>query len=79
MTESTLPRYYRDANGFCYAATVQLQAQGLRPWDGSVDARGYAVEAETLADSPVAKSSRKRKADTYAATDSHDFDLGSAE
>lgn len=49
MTQAskTLPRYFKDASGFCYVATAALAARAdLTAWDGAVDAAGYATEAE---------------------------------
>lgn len=42
---STLPKFFMDAEGYCYPATASLAARGdMRPWNGFVDAAGYAIE-----------------------------------
>lgn len=51
MSES--PKYYRDAQGFCYAAAPALAALShLTPWNGAVDAHGYALDMEELLADP---------------------------
>lgn len=43
---ATLPRYFKDETGFCYVATEQLASKpGMTPWNGAVDAAGYAQDA----------------------------------
>lgn len=44
---AALPRYFKDGAGYCYIATPALaSAPGMTPWDGDVDARGFAQEGE---------------------------------
>lgn len=46
VSNSNLPKYFKDASGYCYVASELLAKKpGLTPWDGAVDARGYATEA----------------------------------
>lgn len=64
-----MPKYYKDESGFCYAATDALaRMPEMAPWDGLVDANGFATdvipEAQSVAsEEPVAASKpRARKA-----------------
>lgn len=53
MAQSTddLPKYFKDQAGFCYVATEQLaRAPDLTPWNGAVDAAGFAFEATPARD-----------------------------
>lgn len=39
------PKYMKDASGYCYPATKQMiKRSDMTPWDGAVDANGFAVE-----------------------------------
>ncbi|OWT55267.1 hypothetical protein [Candidimonas nitroreducens] len=41
----SLPKFFKDAEGFCYTATEHLaKLMHLTPWDGEVDDKGFAVE-----------------------------------
>lgn len=54
VSETTLPKYFKDATGYCYVATELLaQKRGMTPWDGAVDAAGYAVETPEPAVEPA--------------------------
>lgn len=58
--EVTLPRYLKDKHGYCYVATRILAKKGtLEPWDGAVDANGFAVD-EAAAAPTTSKRSRSR-------------------
>ena len=58
-TDATpLPKYFKDADGFCYIATPQLaKLNHLTPWDGEVDERGHATEK--AAEKPTKKTAAK--------------------
>lgn len=62
VTETTLPKYFKDATGYCYAATELLAKKpGLSPWNGAVDATGFAVTEPEPAPEPKApKQSRSQ-------------------
>lgn len=47
-TESELPKFFKDESGFCYVATRELRAvEGLTPYNGKIDERGFAVAEAT--------------------------------
>lgn len=47
MSEQALPKFYKDETGYCYTATPHLaKLAHLTPWDGEVDAKGFATEAK---------------------------------
>lgn len=58
-----LPKYFKDADGFCYRATDILSQQAdLTPWDGDVNAAGFAADpvvAEATAE-PAPQRQRKK-------------------
>lgn len=65
MNEPTQPRYFKDGAGFCYAWAPGLAVLGMAPWDGEVDARGYAAHG-----APEEKpASRQARAPRQAAKD----------
>lgn len=73
MDKPTLPRFFKDEDGFCYIATPLLAAQPhLTPHDGDVDERGFAVEGGSA--SPKGKG--KRTAAKAAQKDPFDDALG---
>ena len=44
-----LPKFFKDETGYCYVATAMLATQKhLTPWDGAIDAKGFATEAEPV-------------------------------
>lgn len=56
-----LPKYFKDASGFCYVATELLSRDpDMTPWDGAINANGFAVDAP---EAPAPKR-RGRKAAT---------------
>ena len=60
----TLPKYFKDEAGYCYNATPALaKLPNLTPWDGSVDAQGFAVAEPE----PEAKPVKSRPARTKSA------------
>lgn len=55
----SLPKFFKDASGFCYAASERLaENPDLTPWDGGVDETGFAVDA----DAAPKRRTRKRPA-----------------
>ena len=63
-TQPALPKYFKDGAGYCYGATPVLAKQvDLTPWDGDVDAKGFAVspkeEAPKSEPKPAARSRGK--------------------
>ena len=57
MSDQKLPKYFKDASGFCYVATPALASlEHLTPWDGDIDAKGFATEA------PAKKPAAKKQA-----------------
>lgn len=59
-----LPKYVKDARGYCYAANpILLKKEGLTPWDGPVGKDGYAITkpAEKPADTPAAKKAPRSR------------------
>lgn len=61
MSENKLPAFFKDQTGFCYTATHLLaKVPGLEPWDGEVDAFGFATETKER----QAKGAKKKSADT---------------
>lgn len=61
-TSNTLPKYFKDAAGFCYLATPSLALQpGMTPWDGAVDTKGFAAEAEPQTEPAAKPRSRSRR------------------
>lgn len=61
--EITLPAFYKDATGFCYVATSHLAAKAaLTPWDGAVDANGFAVDTPEPVTPKRSRSQTKRVA-----------------
>lgn len=61
VNETPLPKYFMDASGYCYAATELLaKKSGLTPWNGAVDAAGFAVTAPEPAPQPKPKASRQQ-------------------
>lgn len=62
-TVSELPKYFKDAAGYCYVATAQLASKsGLAPWNGAVDAAGFAVDQPepVVEAAPKSRSQAKR-------------------
>lgn len=42
----SLPKYFKDSHGYCYAATPELARQAeLTAWDGTVDKAGFAMDS----------------------------------
>lgn len=63
VTEAPLPRYFKDQSGYCYAASEALAKKGtLEPWDGAVDANGFAVDVLSPATPKRSRSQTKRVA-----------------
>lgn len=58
---SNLPKYFKDAAGYCYVATETLAKKaGMTPWDGAVDANGYATQVPAVAPTPEPKRTAQR-------------------
>lgn len=63
----SLPKYFKDASGFCYSATEQLaKLSHLTPWDGAVDARGFATDAPQKPADATSKRVRRPRVDAQA-------------
>lgn len=64
MSNAELPKYFKDAHGFTYVATPLLaQDPTMSPWNGAVDANGFAVDTpEPAQEQP--RRARQRPADT---------------
>lgn len=61
VNETPLPKYFMDASGYCYVATELLaKKSGLTPWNGAVDAAGFAVTAPEPEPRPKPKASRQQ-------------------
>lgn len=60
-TNPDLPKFFADDAGFCYVATDHLAAQpGLTPWNGAVDAAGFATEVAGQVAEPAAAEQPRR-------------------
>lgn len=63
MDEETpaMPKYFKDATGYCYVATEHLaKVTGMTPWDGAVDANGFAVDTPPVEEAkPVHRAARR--------------------
>lgn len=65
MSQDTpaLPKFFKDADDFCYIATPALAAQpGMTPWDGAVNMQGFAVDEPKATVKPEAKPAARSRA-----------------
>jgi len=47
MSAEKHPTYVKDSTGYCYTYTRLLAAEpGMEPYDGAVDANGFAIDGE---------------------------------
>lgn len=63
MSNAAMPKYYKDASGFVYVATPLLAKNpAMTPWDGGVDANGFAVETPATPEpqEPVRRQRQRR-------------------
>lgn len=58
----SLPKYFKDSTGFCYAATELLSRDpDMTPWDGAINANGFAVDVPET--TPTKRRARKAAAE----------------
>ena len=76
----SLPKYFKDASGYCYAATdVLAKKPGMTAWDGPVGADGYAAP-EPADPAPQVSRSRQRRLAVQSQPDaSESSDTGAEE